>query len=184
MIELDVRYLYICLLWDIFWAFMVNAFFGLLATPTIPLFGIAEGRNFFSAESLFMDAFWMNFYSGFFIVLFVTTGTREDLKKGKVKSPTWNRYDIPILKILPKYMLIRGFVFSVICLLTFFPIGLLTLLLLEVESLSYWNFVIIKGFYGIIISIPTALVVRLCALGDTHKKIKPINKKQISKNVV
>ncbi|MFX0142310.1 MAG: hypothetical protein ACFFDN_52205 [Candidatus Hodarchaeota archaeon] len=176
MTEIDFRYLFICFLWDIFWAFMVNAFFGLFATPLTPMFGVAEGRNFFSAESLFMDVFWMNLYSGFFIVLFVTTGTREDMKRGKVETPSWNRKSIPVLKYLPKYMLIRGFVFSVICLLIFFPIGLLALLMLEVESLTYWNFVIMKGLYGIIISIPTALIVRISALGDGPK----LNRKTIN----
>jgi hypothetical protein len=169
MTEIDVRYLFTCFLLDVFSAFFVNFGFGLLATPTVPLFGTAVGRNFFSPENLIMDCFWISLYSGFFIVLFVTFGVREDFKKGKVKPPSWNRISIPILRHLPKYMLIRGLVFSAICVLIFFPIGVLTLLLLQIESLPYWNFIIIKSLFGVIVSIPTAFVVRICALGDGPK---------------
>ena len=73
------------------------------------------------------------------------------------------------LKHLPKYMLIRGLVFSAICLLTFFPIGVLALLLLQIESLPYWNFIFMKALYGIVFSIPTAFLVRICAIGDGPK---------------
>ena len=174
MTEIDVKYLFICSVIDLFSAFFVNFGFGLLATPNIPLLGTAEGRNFFSPENLIMDCFWISLYSGFFIVLFVTNGVREDFKKGKVKSPIWNRKSIPVLKHLPKYMLIRGIVFGLICVFIFFPIGVTALLLLQVESLPYWNFVIIKSSFGVIVSLPTAFTVRICALGDGPKVKKGV----------
>ncbi len=174
MVELDIRYLFICFLIDLFSAFFVNFGFGLLATPVVPLVGTAEGRNFFSPVNLIMDCFWISLYSGFFIVLFVTMGVREDFKKGKVKPPFWDRKSIPVLKHLPKYMLIRGLVFGIICVLIFFPIGISALLLLQIESLPYWNFIIIKASFGVIVSIPTAFVVRICALGDGPKAKKVV----------
>ena len=55
------------------------------------------------------------------------------------------------------------------CGLIFFPIGVSALLLLKIESLPYWNFVFIKASFGVIVSIPTAFTVRICALGDGPK---------------
>jgi len=167
MTEIDVKYFLTCLLMDIISAFLVNAFFGLFASESVPMWGVAEGRDWFiSPESLFMDLFWINLYTGFFVVIFVTWNTREDMEKGKVNPPAWNRKDIPVLKHFPKITLLRALMFSTICLLTFFPLGVLTLLLLQVESLPYWNFVIMKALYGVIVSVPTAFTVRVWALGD------------------
>jgi len=169
MTEINVRYLFICFLIDLFSAFFINFGFGLFATETIPLFGTAEGRNLLSPESLFMDLFWINLYSGFFIVIFVTNGVREDFKKGKIKPPPWDRKSIPIIKYLPRNTLTRALFFSIICLVSFFPLGLLALLLLRVESLPYWNFVFMKALYGVLVSIPIAFIVRISALGDGSK---------------
>ena len=169
MTEIDAKYLLLCTIIDIFSAFFVNFGFGLLATPTVPLLGTAEGRNLLSPVNLITDCFWISLYSGFFIVLFVTTGVRGDFKKGKVLSPSWNRKSIPILTHLPKYMLIRGFIFGILCVLIFFPIGALALILLQIESLPYWNFILMKASFGVIVSVPTAFIVRICALGDGPK---------------
>ena len=166
MVEIDVRYFFICLLTDIVSAFFVNVFFGLFATPTVPLLGTAVGRNVISPENLIMDLFWINVGSGFFIVLFITFFLIFDLENGKAKPPAWNRKDIPVLKHLPRNMILRGIVFSIICLLIFFPIGVLALFLLQIEALPRWNFIIMKALYGVLVSVPTAFTVRVCALGD------------------
>ncbi len=169
MTDLDIRYLFISFLTDLFGAFFVNAGFGLLATPTVPLLGTAVGREWFSPQNLVMEVFFISLYSGFFIGLFVTFGVREDLKRGKVKRPNWSRKSIPVLRHLPRYMLIRSIVFGLICAMIFFPIGSLALVLLKVEELPYLNFIIMKGLFGIIVSVPTSFTLRICALGDGPK---------------
>lgn len=138
--------------------YMINGFFGLLATDPVIAFG--------GYGSILIDFLQMCLYLGFFLTLLVTLGIRGDIEKGKVKPLKVRRSEIPVLKKLPANIIYRSLVMACVTFIIFMPLAIGLLINLQVTSLPFWNFVAFKAFYGAFMAAIIEPIVRLSALTD------------------
>ena len=138
--------------------YMINGFFGLLATDPVIAFG--------GYGSILIDFLQMCLYLGFFLTLLVTLGIRGDIEKGKVKPLKVRRSEIPVLKKLPANIIYRSLVMACVTFIIFMPLAIGLLINLQVPSLPFWNFVAFKAFYGAFMAAIIEPIVRLSALTD------------------
>ncbi len=138
--------------------YVINGLFGLLANNTVIAFG--------GYGSILIDFLQMCLYLGFFLTLLVTLGIRGDIEKEKVKPLKVRRSEIPVLRKLPENIVYRSLVMACVTFIIFMPLSIGLLINLQVSSLTYWNFVAFKAFYGAFMAAIVEPIVRLSALTD------------------
>ena len=167
--ELDWSYLLKSMLVDIVVLFVLNALLALSAPEVIPytredIFNSSEIS--WGARTLVEELFWSSFFIGYFMSLYITNGVRFDLLGSKVDPPEWYRHQIPYLRRFPRNLFLRSLFIGIIALFLFFPVSCIICEILALESLTYWDFVVFKGFYSALIGAPLGLLIRIVALGD------------------
>ncbi len=140
--------------------YFINGMFGLFASNIVSVFG--------GYGTLVIDFVLMTLGLGFFLTLFVSVGVRGDIKKEKVTPLKVRRSDIPVLKKMPENIYVRSLAMACITFIIFEPLAIGILVVLQVSSLPYWNFVAFKAFYGAFMASVIEPFVRLSALTDYY----------------
>lgn len=100
------------------------------------------------------------------VCLIVTPLVRRQVRSGKLAALNWDRTTHPLYRRLPASSFMRGLVLAVACTLALgLPLfGLMVAF--GVNSMAYWNFVVVKGAYAGVLAAMVSPVIALAALGD------------------
>lgn len=123
----------------------------------VPLWG-AQGIAFDLAPTVFMVTLMQ--------LIICTVLTRNRIQAGAVPAIGVSRRNIPILRMLPNNVVLRGLVVALPTTVILLPLSIIAMLALEIDSMSLSIFVVFKTACGPAIGLVTAPIVYLAALSD------------------
>ncbi|HSV96581.1 MAG TPA: hypothetical protein VLM75_06565 [Spirochaetota bacterium] len=112
------------------------------------------------------DSMIMIFLLTFLTCLVITWTTYQKIKQKKITALTRRSVSHPVLRHLPANLWIRSLVLGVIYLLVLTPVLILVLTALNVDSMTFWQFVIFKGSFAGINALLVGPLSAFIALGD------------------
>lgn len=135
-------------IFKIFMALLINAainfaFGYVFGTPIMPLWG---------EKGILADYIQMTFYLGTLLTWFTILDIHSDLGKKKVQLPPANYTPSKYFLNMSKNSIIRSLLFGVFTMIFFGSACIAIFVLANINELAYWDFIIVKVFFSMIMA--------------------------------